>query len=155
MYFLWALGVLALAGIVWLVIILFKKRGQSVVRRRHERIAKIKTDSHYRKSDTDRRGDAKYLIDSLLLIFGTVGIGPETGEQLSEFGERLKREYPGLSREDPQAVMECILKEEFGHGLTFGETTILANYLEDSIKAVYMGLSRREKIKYRYFKRII
>ena len=154
-YIIWAAAALAFALVVWLGIVLFKKRINAIVRHRQERIAAIKTDSHYRNSSTDRRGDAKYLIDSLFLIFRTIGIGPEQGEQLSEFADRLARDYPGLSREDPRVVMECVLKEEYGHGLTFGETSSLATYLEDTIKSVYMGLTRREKIRYRYLKRII
>ena len=134
---------------------LVKKYGDDKVRRRADRIRDAKSEDHYNSPETDNRADAKYLIDSLFRIFDTFGIGPEKGEQLSEFGARLSKEYPGLSSVEPEEVMRCILKEEYGHGLTYTEMYALSSYLEDTVKTVYTGLSRTEKIKYRYIKHII
>ncbi len=147
--------VLAVLIAVRVAIKIVKRFGDDKVRRRADRIRDAKEEDHYRSHDTDNRAEAKYLIDSLFMIFDTFEIGPEKGEQLSEFAARLRREYVGLSSVDPEEVMRCVLKEEYGHGLTYTETYTLASYLEDVIKTVYTGLSRTDKIKYRYIKHVI
>ena len=154
-YFIIGFCVIAFCALVYFAIFLFRKSAYSAVTKRGDRIKTIRDDGHYRNSNTDRRADAQYLIDSLFRIFEAVEIGPERGEQLSEFAERLNTEYKGLSTEDPAEVMRCILKEEYGHGLSFKEMNTLASYLEDSIKTIYAGLTRRERIKFRFFKHII
>lgn len=154
-YFIWAFWIIGTTAVIWIAVALIRKSAESRVRRRRDRIAKIRNDEHFRDPATDRRGDAKYLIDSLFTVFEAVDIGPEKGEQLSEFARRLSEDYFGLSTKDPGEVMECVLKEEFGHGLTFGETELLATYVDDVLRTIYAGMTWREKIKYRYIKRII
>ena len=140
---------------VRILIMIVKKLGDDKARRRGERIRDAKDEDHYRAGTTDNRSEAKYLIDTLFKLFETFEIGPEKGEQLSEFAARLRRDYIGLSSVDPEEAMRCVLKEEFGHGLTYTETYTLASYLEDTVKTIYTGLSRTDRIKYRYIKHII
>jgi len=137
------------------IILLFKKSIDLQVRKRNNKIALAKDEAHYKNAKTDNRSEAKYLIDTLFRLFKELDIGPEKGEQLSEFAKRLTEEYGGLSSEDPNEVMRCVLKEEFGHGLTYGEMSCLASYLEDAMRSIYAGLTKTERLKYRYIKRII
>ena len=103
----------------------------------------------------DRHEDARYLIDSAFTILDAADLRPAKGEQLSEFASRLETEYKGITKQDIFEVMRCVLKEEYGHGLTQEEMVTLASFLEDVIFAVYLGMTKFERIKYRYILRII
>ena len=98
---------------------------------------------------------AREMIDSLFTIFEATGTGPRKGEQLSQYAERVLREAPGMSTQDYSFVMECILKEEYGHGLSYKEMCALANYYSDVMVTVGMGLTFSQKIKLRYIRCII
>lgn len=151
-----ALGIVILIAVLLrIAAMLIKKYGDAVVVKRYSRIDRVRDELYYKDRKTNRRDEAKYLIDSLFTIFREFDIGPEKGEQLSAFATRLKEEYGGLSSEDAHEVMRCVLKEEYGHGLDHGEICSVATYLEDTIKSVYAGLTKFERIKYRYIKRII
>ena len=71
------------------------------------------------------------------------------------YAERIAATYSNLSNIDPRTVFALIQKEEFGNGLTFEETALLADYLATITTSVYAGLSRFQKIKYRYILRKI
>ena len=154
-YFIAAFCVIGAGILVFIIIKLIRLSAEAFIAKRQRTLARVRDDANYRKSDSDNRSDAKYLIDSLFKIFETVNIGPNRGEQLSEFAERLGTDYRGLSTEDPHEVMRCVLKEEFGHGLTLGEMSTLASYLEDVVRTVYAGLTWRERVRYRYIRHII
>ncbi|MBQ7714850.1 MAG: hypothetical protein IJT70_03160 [Clostridia bacterium] len=150
-----AAPILAFIALICIVIILIRKRAEKACGKRRDMIFSAKSEDRYADPKSDNRDLAKDLIDDLLTILQKTGIGPRTGEQPCEFGERLNREYRGMSNVDPEEVMRSVVKEEFGHGLTYTELAQLAEYLNDSIHSVYRGLSLKDKIKFRYFKRII
>ncbi len=151
----WILPILAFIALVLIVIRWIAIRAKKACRKRTKMISDAKNESHFTDPKSDNRDLSRSLIDSMLTIFEKTGIGPRTGEQPFEFGERLGREYRGMSNVDPGEVMNSVVKEEFGHGLTYTELAQLAEYLNDSIHSVYCGLSLKDKIKFRYFMRII
>ncbi|MBE6562213.1 MAG: hypothetical protein E7660_00585 [Ruminococcaceae bacterium] len=137
------------------VVRFIKKRAQKEIDKRYRAVLDAKNEDVYRDRSVDKRELARYINDCIFTIFEAVGIGPEKGELLSEFGIRLQREYGNLSTEDPVHVMACISKEEFGHGLSFTELSSVAEYLSDIMASVYSGLTPIQKLRLRYFRRII
>ncbi len=146
---------LVLYTVIYAVVRYIKKRAQTEIDKRYRAVDKAKNEDVYRDRSVDKRELTRYLNDCIFTILEAVDIGPDKGELLSEFGERLKKEYGNLSTEDPVFVMDCIRKEEFGHGLSYTELCAVAEYLSDIMVSVYSGLSLGRKLKLRYFKRII
>lgn len=132
-----------------------KKRAQKEIDKRYRTVDKAKNEEVFRDKSVDKREMTRYINDCIFDIFKAVGIGPMQGELLEEFGVRLKNEYGNLSTEDPVFVMACINKEEFGHGLNYTELCSVAEYLSDVMVSVYSGLTPMQKLRLRYFKRII
>ncbi len=137
------------------VIRYIKKKAQKEIDKRYRAVDKAKNEDVFRDRSVDKRELTRYLNDCIFDIFDAVGIGPMKGELLEDFALRLQREYSNLSTEDPVFVMDCIRKEEFGHGLNYTELCAVAEYLSDIMVSVYSGLSLGRKITLRYFKRII
>jgi transglutaminase-like putative cysteine protease len=132
-----------------------KRRSDAAVRKRYKLINDARSEKIYKDFRTDRKELSRQLDDSILDILRAVGAGPKNGELSTDYGKRLATEYKGLSRTDAVEVMRIIQKNEFGNGITFGEINVLADYLDDMITVVYSSLSLREKIEFRYIKRII
>lgn len=148
------LSVLAVYFAAAAIVKIVKKRAEKAAKIRSDKIADARSEEYYR-SGADKRALARYLDDCIFTIFSAVGIGPDKGELPHDFAERLKREYGGISTVDPEYVMKCIEKEEFGHGLNFTELSALAEFLSDVTVTVYTGLTPMQKLKLRYIKHII
>lgn len=144
------------AYFIALAVIKAVKRGaEKATKKRYELVEKARNEEVFRDKATDTRSIARRLDDCIFEIFKAVGIGPEKGELLEEFGKRLEKEYRDLSTLDPVYIMNCVQKEEFGHGLRFTELSDLAEYLSDIMVTVYTGLTPMQKFKLRYIRHII
>ncbi len=133
----------------------FVRRGVNMLASRYDLIRRARDKEVWDDPKTDRRKMARRINDQILDIFGVIGAGPETGELSTVYGKRIASTYGGLSKINAEEIFAIIQKEEFGHGLDFEETAMLAEYLADITTSVYAGLSRFQKIKYRYIKRKI
>lgn len=147
--------VTATAGLAVFTVVLVKKSAEKAVVTRARKLRSIKDGTRYKLGFAKVGDDAEYLIDSIFKVFAAADLGPAKGEQLSELASRLETDYNGISKQDINEVMELILKEEYGHGLTEDEAATLASFLDEVIFAVYLGMTRLERIKYRYILRII
>ena len=122
---------------------------------RYDLIKHARDEERFNDPKTDKHDIARRINDQILDIFATIGAAPEPGEVSSSYAERIAATYSNLSNIDPRTVFALIQKEEFGNGLTFEETALLADYLATITTSVYAGLSRFQKIKYRYILRKI
>ncbi len=133
----------------------FIRRGLNMLEDRYSLINYAKDEDAWKNPKTDRRAVARRLNDQILDIFATIGVGIEPGELSSEYAKRIAAGYGDLSRIDVEIIFSIIQREEFGNGLSFEETCMLAEYLADITASVYAGLSKLQKIKYRYIMRKI
>lgn len=146
---------LLLIFILRLLIKRFIRRGSNMLDARYDLIKHARDEERFNDPKTDKHDIARRINDQILDIFATIGAAPEPGEVSSSYAERIAATYSNLSNIDPRTVFALIQKEEFGNGLTFEETALLADYLATITTSVYAGLSRFQKIKYRYILRKI
>ncbi len=146
---------LVLIFIMRLIIKRFVRRGTTMLEARYDLINRARDAEVWKNPQTDRHSIARRLNDQIIDIFEVIGAAPEAGEVSSEYAKRIATNYGDLSKINAQEVFAAIQKEEFGNGLNFEETAMLAEYLADITASVYAGLSRFQKIKYRYIKRKI
>ena len=133
----------------------FIRRGVNMLAARYDLIRRARDKEVWNDPKTDRRKMARRINDQIIDIFEVIGAAPEPGELSSVYGKRIASTYGDLSKISAEEIFALIQKEEFGHGLNFAETAMLAEYLADITASVYAGLNRFQKIKYRYIKRKI
>ena len=122
---------------------------------RYDLIRRARDIDVWNNPKTDRHAMARKINDQIFDIFEVIGAAPESGELSSVYGKRIASTYGDLSKINAEEIFNIIQKEEFGHGLTYDENAMLAEYLADITASVYAGLNRFQKIKYRYIKRKI
>ncbi len=133
----------------------FIRRGVNMLAARYDLIRRARDIEVWNNPRTDKRAMARKINDQIFDIFEVMGAAPESGELSSVYGKRIASTYGDLSKINAEEIFNIIQKEEFGHGLTFDENAMLAEYLADITASVYAGLNRFQKIKYRYIKRKI
>lgn len=132
-----------------------RKRAMAVVDRKYQMIADAKNDSVFRDKSRDKKEIERFLIDNIFMILKNTGVGPEKGELLSEFAERITGDFSGISTKDPVHIMNCIRRSEFGGALSFAELSDLAEFTSDITVSLYSGLSPLKKLQLRYLKHVI
>ncbi len=138
-----------------LIVRFIRRRALRAMEKRFEYIDMARSENMYADKSVDKTELAKNMNDAIFTIFNAIGCAPEKGELMSDYAIRMKREYGDLSRVDVVSVMNSFQKAEFAHGLTLGELSEEADYLSDIISSVYGGLTLPQKIRLRYFRRII
>ncbi len=133
----------------------FVKKAIAAAGERHRIAERARSAEAYNDDKTDKVWLARQMHDCLDSIFEAIGAPPNKGELPEEYGERLSQLYGGLSAVNPSDVIKAIQKAEFGHGMSYDEMCMCADYMEDVINAVYAGLSPIQKLKLRYIRRII
>ena len=133
----------------------FIRRGVNMLAARYDLIRRARDIDVWNNPKTDRHAMARKINDQIFDIFEVIGAAPESGELSSVYGKRIASTYGDLSKINAEEIFNIIQKEEFGHGLTYDENAMLAEYLADITASVYAGLNRFQKIKYRYIKRKI
>ncbi len=133
----------------------FIRRGVNMLAARYDLIRRARDPEVWNDPRTDRHKMARRINDQIIDIFEVIGAAPEAGELSSVYAKRIASTYGDLSKINAEEIFALIQKEEFGHGLNFDETAMLAEYLADITASVYAGLNRFQKIKYRYIKRKI
>ncbi len=148
-------GAILLYFIGRLLVKRFIRRGVNMLAARYDLIRRARDIDVWNDPKTDRHSMARKINDQIFDIFEVIGAAPESGELSSVYGKRISSTYGDLSKINAEEIFNIIQKEEFGHGLTFDENAMLAEYLADITASVYAGLNRFQKIKYRYIKRKI
>ncbi len=141
--------------IVRLLIKRFIRRGVNMLADRYDLIRRARDVDVWNDPKTDKHSMARRINDQIFDILEVIGAAPEKGELSTDYGRRIANTYGDLSKIKAEEIFNIIQKEEFGHGLTFEENAMLAEYLADITASVYAGLNRFQKIKYRYIKRKI
>ncbi len=131
------------------------KKAENEVADRHRHIITAMDTELLRKGKIDMLPIAKEFDDTILRLFKLLGYPPNTGEQYSDYAERLENDFGGMTDYSLIQIFELVAKVEFGSGLTPEEMYILADFTDRLTVSAYAGLSRFEKIKYRYIKRVI
>ena len=91
----------------------------------------------------------------ILELLTALGLPPESGELPDEYASRLMPVVGGASQIHIATALEYISSEEFGRALTRDGLAALASYYDELTRAVYAGLSRRDRIDLRYKKRVV
>ncbi len=133
----------------------FIRRGVNMLSDRYDLIRRARDLEVWNNPKTDRHSMARRINDQIFDILEVIGAAPEKGELSTDYGKRISHSYGDLSKISAEEIFNIIQKEEFGHGLSFEENAMLAEYLADITASVYAGLNRFQKIKYRYIKRKI
>ncbi|MBQ7827643.1 MAG: transglutaminase domain-containing protein [Clostridia bacterium] len=131
------------------------KKAENAVADRHRHIIMAMDTDALRESNVDTLPIAKEFDDTIFRLFKLLGYPPKTGEQHSEYAERLEADFGGMTDYSIAQIFDLVGKVEFGSGLTPEEMYVLADFTDRLTVSAYAGLSRFEKIKYRYIKRII
>lgn len=147
--------IVAVLGILFLIGRFIYKKGQRSVADRFRVIDRARSETVYKDNNIDNTAVIKEVNDLILQILEIGGLAPNKGETPMEFGIRLSEEAPELSTVDPQAVFDAMERSEFGHGLSFEDTSLCGEYLSDIITNVYRKLNLPTKIILRYVKRKI
>jgi len=148
-------GLALLGFLISLLVRFIRKRAWEAMNARYSIIDAAKNNEEFTAKDRDNHAIARQLNDWIMEIYSVIDCQPRPGEVPSEFIQRMRDEYGNLSHIDVGEVIEAMQKEEFGHGLNYGELNALAEYLEDMIASVYAGLNPWQKLITRYFKRKI
>lgn len=141
--------------IIWFIIKRIRKKANDAVAERFRVIDVARNEERYKDDRIDNRATAKRVNDYILSVFELIGAAPETGELSEEYAKRMSENYGHLSMIDAGEVITVMQKEEFGHGLSYDEMYMCAEYLSDIITAVYNDLSIWQKIRLRYIMRKI
>jgi len=129
--------ILAVIGItLWILL----RRGHRFAAARQMLIDAARDREAYYSGTRDNRALAKQLNDMVLGVFSALGIPPGRGELSDAYAARITEEYGELSHCTLDRILTLISKEEFGRGLSYEETVILAEYLEEMSREVYGGL---------------
>ena len=149
-------------GVVVIIFIISKiiikriiKKAETAVADRHYHIITAMDTELLKRGKIDTSHIAREFDDTILRIFRLLGYPPKTGEQYSSYAERLEEDFGGMTNYSLKQIFDLIAKVEFGSGLSPEEMYILADFTDRLTVSAYAGLSRFEKIKYRYLKRII
>ncbi len=158
----WFLQRLAIAAavvlffvIIFLIVKHIRKKANDAVADRFRVIDVARNEERYNDDRIDNRKTARQINDFILSVFELIGFSPKSGELSEEYAERIRENYGTLSLIDVGDVIAAMQKEEFGHGLSYEEMYMCAEYLSDIITAVYNDLSLWQKIRLRYIKRKI
>lgn len=141
--------------IVYFIIKHIRKKANDAVADRFRVIDVARSEERYNDERIDNRKTARQINDYILAVFELIGCAPQKGELSEEYAARMRENYGKLSLIDVGEVIAVMQKEEFGHGLSFDEMYLCAEYLSDIITAVYNDLSLWQKIRLRYIKRKI
>ena len=131
------------------------KKAENVVADRHRHIIMAMDTELLMTGKVDTLPIAREFDDTIFRLFGLLGYPPKTGEQYSDYAERLEDDFGGMTDYSLDQIFSLVAKVEFGGGLTPEEMYILADFTDRLTVSAYAGLSRFERIKYRYIKRII
>lgn len=138
-----------------LIIRRIMKKAENAVADRHRHIITAMDTELLRQGKIDTLPIAREFDDTVFRLFNLMGYPPRTGEQYGDYAARLEVDFGGITEYSIPQVFELIAKVEFGGGLTPEEMYILADFTDRLTVSAYAGLSRFERIKYRYIKRII
>lgn len=131
------------------------KKAENIVAERHKNIITAMDTELLKTGTVDTLPMAREFDDTIFRVFGLLGYSPKTGEQYSDYAERLEVDFGGMTDYSIEQIFDLVAKVEFGGGLTPEEMYILADFTDRLTVSAYAGLSQFERIKYRYFKRII
>jgi len=146
---------LILFFIAKLIIKRIARKAENAVADRHRHIITAMDTDLLKTGKIDTLPIARELDDSIFRIFDLLGYPPRTGEQYSEYAARLELDFGGMTDYSLSQIFDLVAKTEFGGGLTPEEMYILADFTDRLTVSAYAGLTRFEKIKYRYLKRVI
>ena len=145
--------VLLIALIVFFLCREIYRRAQKALGERYSVIEKVQNKANAEK---DNYPELTKRIDELIMqVFTAAGAAPEDGELPDSFADRIEKEFGDLSNIDIHEVMGIMKKAEFGHGISFEEADLCAEYLRDISTGVYGRLKFTQKIKLRYVKRML
>lgn len=105
--------------------------------------------------NTLSKQDILKITHGIFEIYRSLGMQPETGELHSEYAERISQKLGAASSLKIEKILSYISKEEFGFGMEREEAAEVAAYYRDLVSAVYNGLGKFNRLKFRYIKRII
>lgn len=105
--------------------------------------------------NTLSKQDILKITHGIFEIYRSLGMQPETGELHSEYAERISQKLGAASSLKIEKILSYISKEEFGFGIEREEAAEVAAYYRDLVSAVYNGLGKFNRLKFRYIKRII
>lgn len=145
-------GALLLGLIVYLIVL--HRRGKNSCRRRRELVERCCDVSRPMTEDEIRR-DAHDIDLGIYDIYSALGLPPRIGELSDEYASRLTPFVGKASTYPLSTVLGHISNEEFGHSLGREELSELAKYYGDLIKNVYIGLSHKNRLVFRYIKRVV
>lgn len=131
------------------------KKAENVVADRHRHIITAMDTELLKTGKIDTMPIAREFDDTIFRLFGLLGYPPRTGEHYSDYAARLEEDFGGMTDYSLGQIFDLVAKVEFGGGLTPEEMYILADFTDRLTVSAYAGLTRFEKIKYRYLKRII
>ena len=140
------------AAVVWLI----RRRGERAMEERRRLVAAASDERRfYSEPSGENRRLARRLDEAILRVFRLLGCPPQDGELHAAYAQRIDTEYGALASRSLGEVLPVMEKEEFGGGLNYPETRMLADYLEQMTASVYAGLSWPRKIWLRYFRRAV
>lgn len=148
-------GITLLVFVSRIIIRKLMRRAENLVADRHARIVSV-MDKEIRESgrlDTDKI--AREFDDTILRVLKILGYPPRVGEQYSEYAARLEEDFGQMTDYSLPQIFELIAKVEFGDGLSGDEMYILADFTDRLTASAYAGLTRFEKIKWRYIRHMI
>ncbi len=160
MFILMVVGIVIASAVVLFFIIRFIirriiKKAEHAVEDRHRHIITAMDTELLKTGKIDTLPIAREFDDTIFRLFGLMGYSPRTGEQYSDYAERLEPDFGGMTDYSLSQIFGLVAKTEFGGGLSPEEMYILADFTDRLTVSAYAGLTLFEKIKYRYLKRII
>lgn len=147
-----AVAVIIVLSVIWTVL---KLRAKRAVEKRRKLIEETKDERRFYDEGSDNHKYARDITDCIFDIFDGLGCSHEKGELPTEYAIRIAGDYADISKHKITDIMAIIEKEEFGGTLNFRELTALAEYLSEIISSVYAGLPAMQKLRMRYFMRVI
>ncbi len=131
-----------LAGaVLGMILSLLLRRGSRFAASRQRLIDSARDRDAYYSGERDNRALTKELNDRVLGVFAALGMSPRRGELSAAYAARITEEYGELAPHPLEDILVLISKEEFGCGLSYEETVLVAEYLEEMSREVYSGLS--------------
>ena len=150
-----AAGITLIVFVSRLVIRKLMRRAENIVADRHAHIVAVMDREVCDSGRLDCDKISREFDDTILRVMKILGYPPKVGEQYSEYAARLEEDFGQMTDYSLPQIFELIAKVEFGDGLTSDEMYILADFTDRLTASAYAGLTRFEKIKWRYLRHMI